>query len=93
MQTFRDHLEEKLKGSHGKACWKGYRRKGVDDCVKVSENFADGRNPQDKGDMARHGLKGKTIIQLKAIRSSDSASPRQKQLAHWRINMTQGKKK
>jgi len=43
--------------------------------------------------MARHGLKGKTITQLKAIRSSDSASPRQKQLAHWRINMTQGKQK
>ena len=87
MLTFRDFLEEKIKGSHGKPCWKGYRRKGVDDCVKVSENFADGRNPKDKGDMARHGLKGKTLAQLRAIRSSDTASPRQKQLAHWYINM------
>ena len=52
----------------------------------------DGRNPQDKGDMARHGLKGKSIAQLKKIRSSETASPRQKQLAHWRINMVQGKK-
>ena len=51
------------------------------------ENFMDGRNPQDKGDMARHGLKGKSITQLKKIRSSDSASPRKKQLAHWYINM------
>ena len=58
------------------------------------ENFADGRNPQDKGDSARHGIpKGATIAQLKKIRSSDSASPRKKQLAHWQINMRQGKKK
>jgi hypothetical protein len=51
------------------------------------ENFMDGRNPQDKGDMARHRLKGKSIAQLKKVRSSDAASPRQKQLAHWFINM------
>ena len=58
------------------------------------ENFADGRNPQDKGDSGRHGIpKGATIAQLKKIRSSDSASPRKKQLAHWQINMRQGKKK
>jgi hypothetical protein len=57
----------------------------------INENFMDNRNPQDKGDMARVGLKGKTIAQLKKIRSSDTASPRKKQLAHWRINMTQGK--
>ena len=54
---------------------------------KVQENFMDGKNPEDKGDMARHGLKGKSISQLKKIRSSDSASPRAKQLAHWYINM------
>jgi hypothetical protein len=51
------------------------------------ENFQDGRNPQDKGDMARHGLKGKSITQLKAVRSSKTAGPRSKQLAHWYINM------
>lgn len=60
---------------------------------QLRENFQDGRNPQDKGDMARYGLKGKSITQLKKIRSSDSATPREKQLAHWRINMTQGRKK
>lgn len=60
----------------------------------VDENFADGKNPQDKGDSARHGItKGMSIAQLKKIRSSDSASPRKKQLAHWQINMRQGKKK
>lgn len=60
----------------------------------VDENFADGKNPQDKGDSARHGItKGMSIAQLKKIRSSDTASPRKKQLAHWQINMRQGKKK
>lgn len=59
----------------------------------IRENFMDKRNPQDKGDMARYGLKGKTLSQLKKIRSSETASPRQKQLAHWRINMVQGKNK
>lgn len=55
---------------------------------ELRENFQDGRNPQDKGDMARLGLKGKSIAQLKKIRSSSSnASPRKKQLAHWFINM------
>lgn len=53
----------------------------------VAENFQDGRNPEDKGDMARHGLKGKSISSLKKVRSSKSASPRAKQLAHWYINM------
>jgi hypothetical protein len=51
------------------------------------ENFMNGKNPQDKGDMARHGLKGKSLTQLRKIRSSKSASPRAKQLAHWFINM------
>ena len=60
---------------------------------EIIENFQDGRNPGDKGDMARHGLKGKSITQLKKVRPSDSATPREKQLAHWRINMTLGKKK
>lgn len=54
---------------------------------ELRESFQDGRNPQDKGDMARHGLKGKSLSQLKKIRSSENASPRKKQLAHWFINM------
>lgn len=54
---------------------------------ELRENFMDNRNPQDKGDMARHGLKGKSLSQLKKIRSSDNSSPRKKQLAHWFINM------
>jgi putative chitinase len=66
----------------------------VDPTFKVDENFADGRNPQDKGDSARHGIPKKSSIStLKKIRSSDTASPRKKQLAHWQINMRQGKKR
>lgn len=66
----------------------------LDNKQSVEENFADGRNPQDKGDSARHGIrKGMTIAQLKKIRSSKTASARKKQLAHWQINMRQGKKK
>lgn len=64
------------------------------DVNEMFENFMDGKNPQDKGDSARHGIpKGATLTQLKKIRSSDSASPRKKQLAHWQINMRKGKKK
>lgn len=58
----------------------------------LDENFQDGRNPQDKGDSARHGLKGKTAAELKSIRSSDDASPRKKQLAHWLLNFHHKKK-
>ena len=64
-------------------------RPGLDTYKKkpAEENFQDGKNPQDKGDAARHGLKGKTKAQLKKIRSSKTASKRKKQLAHWMINM------
>jgi len=33
-------VENKDKGTHGKACWKGYRRKGENDCVKEAANPA-----------------------------------------------------
>ena len=86
MKTFKQ-LREK--------CWDGWTQRGmkkkgtrvVPNCVKVYENFMDGKNPQDKGDMARHGLKGKSITQLKKVRSSETATPREKQLALFSINM------
>ena len=60
----------------------------------VTENFADGKGPGRPGDSKRAGIpKGATIAQLKRIRSSKTASARKKQLAHWQINMRQGKKK
>jgi hypothetical protein len=58
----------------------------------MGENFKDGRNPQDRGDAARHGLRGKSAAELRSIRSSDDASPRKKQLAHWLLNFHHNKK-
>jgi len=60
----------------------------------VEENFADGKGPGRKGDSKRAGIPKKaTIAQLKKIRGSKTASKRKKQLAHWQINMRQGRKK
>lgn len=88
---------EGLKDPKDNPCWDGYkpvgtkklRGKTVPNCVPeaVEENFMDGKGPGKPGDAARHGLKGKSAAELKKIRSSDSASPRQKQLAHWMLNM------
>lgn len=55
---------------------------------ETNENFMDGKGPGKPGDAARHGLKGKSAAELKSIRSSDTASPRKKQLAHFMLNMT-----
>jgi hypothetical protein len=55
---------------------------------QTNENFIDGKGPGRPGDSTRHGLKGKSTSELKKIRSSDTASPRKKQLAHFMLNMT-----
>lgn len=55
--------------------------------MHTNENFIDGKGPGKSGDAARHGLKGKSAAELKKIRSSETASPRKKQLAHWMLNM------
>ena len=78
--------EHRVKGNIPKGMRRG-RTPAFSQWIHTKENFIDGRNPEDKGDMARHGLKNKNITQLKKIRGSDTASPRQKQLAHWYINM------
>ena len=62
--------------------------------ASMEENFSDGRGPGKPGDSKRAGIpKGASIAQLKKIRSSKTASARKKQLAHWQINMRQGRKK
>jgi hypothetical protein len=53
----------------------------------TNENFIDGKGPGKPGDASRHGLKGKSATELRKIRSSETASPRKKQLAHWMLNM------
>jgi GNAT superfamily N-acetyltransferase len=57
----------------------------------VWENFADGRNPQDKGDSQRHGIpKGATMAELE---KASHAAGRKGQLARWQLNMRRGQKK
>jgi pyrimidine deaminase RibD-like protein len=57
----------------------------------VNENFADGKNPQDKGDSARHGIpKHASISSLRKIAKQGG---RKGQLAHWQANMRSGKNK
>ena len=57
----------------------------------ISENFADGKNPQDKGDSKRHGVPTKASIST--LRKVAKQGGRKGQLAHWMANMKAGKKK
>ena len=60
----------------------------------AKENFHDGKNPQDRGDSARHGIaKKSSLSSLDKIVRSKTASPRKKQLAHWQANMRRGRAK
>jgi hypothetical protein len=57
----------------------------------VAENFADGRNPQDKGDAKRHGINTKASVS--SLRKTAKQGGRKGQLAHWLANMKAGKAK
>jgi predicted nucleotidyltransferase len=57
----------------------------------VAENFADGRNPQDKGDSKRHGVPTKASIST--LRKVAKQGGRKGQLAHWMANMKAGRAK
>ena len=68
--------------------------KQIPDTWIMQENFADGKNPQDRGDSARHGIAKKSSLgSLDKIVRSKTASPRKKQLAHWQANMRRGRAK
>lgn len=58
----------------------------------IDENFADGRNPQDKGDSKRHGVPTKSSVS-NLRKFAKSHSGRAAQLAHWMANMKAGKRK
>ena len=55
------------------------------------ENFADGRNPQDKGDSKRHGINTKASVS--SLRKTAKQGGRKGQLAHWLANMKAGRAK
>jgi hypothetical protein len=56
-----------------------------------NENFADGKNPQDKGDSKRHGVPTKANVST--LRKVAKQGGRKGQLAHWMANMKAGKDK
>jgi hypothetical protein len=56
-----------------------------------NENFADGRNPQDKGDAKRYGVNTKASVS--SLRKTAKQGGRKGQLAHWMANMKSGKAK
>ena len=57
----------------------------------LNENFADGRNPQDKGDSKRHGVPTKASVGT--LRKVAKQGGRKGQLAHWMANMKAGRAK
>ena len=61
------------------------------DAHMVKENFANGRNPQDKGDSKRHGVPTKASIST--LRKVAKQGGRKGQLAHWMANMKSGREK
>jgi pyrimidine deaminase RibD-like protein len=57
----------------------------------MEENFADGKNPQDKGDSKRHGINTKASVS--SLRKTAKQGGRKGQLAHWLANMKSGRAK
>ena len=70
---------------------KGMPRQKVDPTYNVGENFADGKNPQDKGDSKRHGINTKASVS--SLRKTAKEGGRKGQLAHWMANMKAGRAK
>lgn len=70
---------------------KSMPRQKTDPTYNVGENFADGRNPQDKGDAKRHGINTKASVS--SLRKTAKQGGRKGQLAHWLANMKAGRKK
>jgi hypothetical protein len=58
---------------------------------ELLENFADGKNPQDKGDSKRHGINTKGSVS--SLRKTAKQGGRKGQLAHWLANMKSGRAK
>jgi len=79
-------------GGYGYAV--GYSGDGGGDAGGESveyENFADGKNPQDKGDSKRHGINTKASVS--SLRKTAKQGGRKGQLAHWLANMKAGRAK
>ena len=77
----------------GKAMWAAWKKSGdAQHLMKdVAENFADGRNPQDKGDSKRYHVPTKASVST--LRKVAKQGGRKGQLAHWMANMKSGRAK
>ncbi len=73
--------------------WPAHELEGLAEASKqgVAENFADGKNPQDKGDAKRHGINTKASVS--SLRKTAKQGGRKGQLAHWLANMKAGRAK
>ena len=78
-------------GGYGYAVGYSGEGGGGDGGGGVGENFADGKNPQDKGDAKRHGVPTKGSVST--LRKVAKQGGRKGQLAHWMANMKAGKAK
>jgi hypothetical protein len=75
----------------GYGYYAGYSGDSSGDGGGVEENFADGKNPQDKGDSKRHGINTKASVS--SLRKTAKQGGRKGQLAHWLANMKAGRAK
>jgi hypothetical protein len=74
-----------LRGDETMRVWNMTRKQAA------AENFADGKNPQDKGDSKRHGINTKASVS--SLRKTAKQGGRKGQLAHWLANMKAGRAK
>ncbi len=87
-----DKVFKQVKNMHKAGKIVQYGAEGMNESQQgVAENFADGKNPQDKGDSQRHGIpKNATMAELE---KASHAAGRKGQLARWQLNMRRGHKK
>jgi hypothetical protein len=87
-----DKVFKQVKNMHKAGKIAHYGAEGMNESKQgVAENFADGKNPQDKGDSKRHGVPTKASVTT--LRKVAKQGGRKGQLAHWMANMKAGKKK
>ena len=82
-----------MQSAQGHTMWAAWKHSGGAKHLtgQVAENFADGRNPQDKGDSKRHGVPTKASVST--LRKVAKQGGRKGQLAHWAANMKAGRAK
>ena len=87
-----DKVFKRVKNMHKAGKIAQYGAEGMNESKQgVAENFADGRNPEDKGDAKRHGIN--TRASVSSLRKTAKQGGRKGQLAHWLANMKAGRAK